>query len=221
MSNRQDEKEQRLEQWFSEVNSTYQANVKAIENVKWYQRNNVVLFTALVFIVFSAAYIATLNEYINELVSMSLQFFIMCISIVTVFVTFLGNTYKKNEKKMDEKHSKQLEQIKMQENSLFSSIKSIEKHSSLKTKIFMIYMVAVVLIGTVSGLLINELVAAMQSSLILSVVGFALLLLSLPYAINIFVKHAIFLKEYKKYRLNIDEIISESEKHFSKKISTH
>lgn len=111
----------------------------------------------------------------------------MCISIVTVIVTSVGNTYKKNEKKMDEKHSKQLEQIKMQDNSLFSSIKSIEKHSSLKTKISMIYMVAVVLIGTVSGLLINELVAAMQSSLVLSVVGFALLLLSLPYAINIFV----------------------------------
>lgn len=208
MSNTHDEKEQDLDYWLSKVNSDYQAKVKSIENVKWYKRISVSLFTVLALVLFSAAYMDTnVKEYVNEIVSMSVQFLIMCIAIVTVIVTFLGKKFKKFNDELDDKHNKQLEQIKKQDDSLSSSIIAINEQSKIKTKFMIFYMVFIIAIGTILGLLINELVTYMHSTYLIAMLGFTLLVVCLPYATNEFVKGVLLHKEYKKYRIELDAVI--------------
>lgn len=213
MSNTHDEKEQDLDQWLSKVNSDYQAKVKSIEDAKWYKRISVALFTVLALILFSAAYMDTnLKEYVNGIVSMSVQFLIMCIAIVTVIVTFLGKMFKKFNNKLDDKHNKQLEQLKNQDDSLSSSIIAINEHSKLKTKFLIFYMVFIIAIGMILGLLINELVTYMQSTYQIAILGFTLLVVCLPFATNEFVKGVLLHKEYKKYRIELDAVIDASQR---------
>lgn len=213
MLNMHDEKLQDLDLRLSKVNSDYQAKVKSIENVKWYKRKSVAIFTVLALVLFSAAYMDTnLKEYVNEIVSMSVQFLIMCIAIVTVIVTFLGKKFKKFNDKLDDKHNKQLEQIKKQDDSLSSSIIAINEQSKIKTKFMIFYMVFIIAIATVLGLIINELVTYMQSTYLIAILGFTLLVVCLPYATNEFIKGVLLHKEYKKYRIELDAVIDASKK---------
>lgn len=117
-----EEKSLELNNRIGEITSTYNSNVAKVENVKWYKRKHVLGISGLIMLLFIALYIeARTIEVIPTEFSVGLQFGVLCVSVLMVFVVESGKIFKKYDEKLKVKYHKRLDEVKSQRDKDFAT----------------------------------------------------------------------------------------------------
>lgn len=211
-----EEKALELNNRIDELKNDYNSNVAKVENVKWYNRKHVLGISGLFLLLFIALYIeARTIEMIPTQISVGLQFGVICVSVLMVFVVESGKVFKKYAEKLKATHIKRLDEVKSQQNNdLSAALQLVNTEKERESKLYAFRLALTAFGGMIIGFVLYEGTEFIQSNTPAFIMTTIVLVFTISYTVNEVLKLRATNKVYVAYRKQMDLVIEESEKYF-------
>lgn len=213
-----EEKSLELNNRIDELTSTYNSNVAKVENVKWYKRKHVLGISGLIMLLFIVLYMeARTIEMIPMEFSVGLQFGVICVSVLMVFVVESGKVFKEYAEKLKATHNKRLDEVKSQKDkNLPTALQLVRNEKERESKLYAIRLAATAFVCMVIGFVLYEGTEFIQSNIPAFIITTIILVFTISYTVNEFLKIRATNKVYVAYRKQMDLVIEESEEYFER-----